>query len=123
MQRYTVGVAGLTVNQLSNDSGCSTHSRCTTFIHEKRSHKRYSGQPVTLRPEPVTAREKAPIFGVVHDMYEQPLIKFMNVAHIVGKKRNRLGRCNKRLADKELTAEQRNRITQRAAELTAELAK
>jgi hypothetical protein len=71
----------------------------------------------------VTAREKAPIFDVVHDMYEQPQLKFMNVAHIVGKKRNRLSRCNKRLADKELTAEQRYRITQRAAELTAELAK
>ncbi len=47
----------------------------------------------------------------------------MNLAHILGKKRNRLGRCNKRLADKELTAEQRSRISQRAAELTAELAK
>lgn len=48
--------------------------------------------------------------------------KVMNLAHIIGKKKNRLNRCNKRLADKELTAEHRNRITQRAAELTAELA-
>lgn len=45
----------------------------------------------------------------------------MNLGHILGRKRNRLGRCGKRLASKELTAEQRNRIVQRAAELEKEL--
>jgi len=47
----------------------------------------------------------------------------MNAAHILGRKRNRLGRCNKRLSSKELTAEQRNRIVQRASELERELKK
>lgn len=45
----------------------------------------------------------------------------MNNAHVISKKRNRLNRCNKRLADKELTADQRNCIAQRAAELEREL--
>lgn len=31
MRRYTVGVAGQTVNLLPNGSGCSTHSRRTNF--------------------------------------------------------------------------------------------
>ena len=31
MRRYTVGVAGQTVNLLPNGSGCSTHSRCTNL--------------------------------------------------------------------------------------------
>jgi hypothetical protein len=47
----------------------------------------------------------------------------MNASHIVEKKRNRLSRCNKRLACKELTADQRSRISQRAAELQQELDK
>ncbi len=94
----------------------------TTFIHEKRVHKRYSGLYVKRRPEHVTAREKAPIFKFPVAMYEQPQTKFMNASHIVGKKRNRLSRCNKRLASAELGSEQRSRIIQRAAELTAELA-
>jgi len=45
----------------------------------------------------------------------------MNLGHILGKKRNRLSRCGKRLASKELTADQRSRITQRAADLEKEL--
>ncbi len=47
----------------------------------------------------------------------------MNVAHMIGKKRNRLNRCNKRLSSKDLTAEQRTKISQRASELTQELGK
>jgi len=45
----------------------------------------------------------------------------MNASHVLGRKRNRLGRCRKRLASKELTAEQRVSISQRASELEAEL--
>jgi len=45
----------------------------------------------------------------------------MNDAHILGKKRNRLNRLNRRLSDKELTSEQRSMKTQRLAELTKEL--
>ena len=45
----------------------------------------------------------------------------MNTAHIIGKKKNRLNRCQKRLASKELVADQRNRITQRQSELIQEL--
>lgn len=45
----------------------------------------------------------------------------MNIGHILGKKRNRLSRCNKRLASKELTGEQRSRLVQRSAELEKEL--
>ena len=45
----------------------------------------------------------------------------MNPGHILGKKRNRLSRCNKRLSSKDLTADQRSRIAQRAAELGQEL--
>ena len=45
----------------------------------------------------------------------------MNEAHKIGKKRNRLARCQKRLTSKELTAEKRNNIIQRAANLKLEL--
>jgi hypothetical protein len=45
----------------------------------------------------------------------------MNAAHIVGKKRNRLKRCQKRLSSKELGTEQRSRIIQRQSELEREL--
>ena len=45
----------------------------------------------------------------------------MNLAHIIGKKRNRLARCNKRLSTGELGTDQRNRLQQRAAELEQEL--
>ena len=45
----------------------------------------------------------------------------MNIGHIIGRKRNRLTRCNKRLSSKDLTAEQRNMISQRAVELEKEL--
>lgn len=47
----------------------------------------------------------------------------MNIGHIFGRKRNRLSRCNKRLASKELASDQRSRLVQRAAELEAELKK
>ena len=46
----------------------------------------------------------------------------MNVAHKIGKLRNRLSRCKKRLSDKDLPGEQRSRIQQRMAELESELA-
>lgn len=46
----------------------------------------------------------------------------MNQGHKVGKIRNRVGRCKKRLADKDLPSEQRSRVSQRLAELEAELA-
>jgi hypothetical protein len=49
--------------------------------------------------------------------------KHMNVSHMIGKKKNRLSRCGKRLTSKELTGEQRARIVQREAELEKELAK
>ena len=45
----------------------------------------------------------------------------MNAGHILGRKRNRLGRCRKRLASKDLVSEQRMRIAQRASELESEL--
>ena len=45
----------------------------------------------------------------------------MNERHIVGKKKNRLGRLKKRLSDKELTAERRLTITQRISDLEREL--
>ena len=47
----------------------------------------------------------------------------MNAGHILGRKRNRLSRCNKRLASKELTSVQRHAIEQRASELVQELAR
>lgn len=47
----------------------------------------------------------------------------MNAAHIIGRKRNRLSRCRKRLACKELTSMQRSAIEQRVAELEGELAR
>jgi hypothetical protein len=45
----------------------------------------------------------------------------MNAGHKLGRKRNRLSRCRKRLACKELTSIQRHAIEQRAAELEADL--
>ena len=45
----------------------------------------------------------------------------MNIAHIRGKKMNRLRRCEKRLADKELVSVQRNMISNRLSELKQEL--
>jgi hypothetical protein len=45
----------------------------------------------------------------------------MNLGHILGRKRNRLSRCVKRLASKELTGEQRNNLVARSAVLEAEL--
>ena len=45
----------------------------------------------------------------------------MNIGHILGRKRNRLKRCRKRLASTELVAIQRHAIEQRASELEAEL--
>jgi hypothetical protein len=45
----------------------------------------------------------------------------MNAGHILGRKRNRLSRCRKRLACKELVGSQRMALEQRAAELEAEL--
>ena len=53
--------------------------------------------------------------------WKKKKIKIMNVAHIVGKKRNRLNRCNRRLASKDLVAVQRNKLVQRVAELEKEL--
>ena len=47
----------------------------------------------------------------------------MNAAHIVGKKRNRLNRLNRRVSDKELTADRRNQMLARVSELTFELGK
>lgn len=47
----------------------------------------------------------------------------MNQGHILGRKRNRLKRCRKRLADKDLVAMQRHALEQRAAELEADLAR
>jgi hypothetical protein len=41
----------------------------------------------------------------------------MNEAHKIGKLRNRLKRCTKRLTSKELGSDQRNRIIQRQGEL------
>lgn len=45
----------------------------------------------------------------------------MNSAHKIGRKRNRLNRCRKRLACEDLTSFQRLAIEQRASDLTAEL--
>ena len=45
----------------------------------------------------------------------------MNTAHKIGKLRNRLSRCRKRLSDEGLPIEQRSRISQRAAELETEI--
>jgi hypothetical protein len=41
----------------------------------------------------------------------------MNEAHKIGKLKNRLKRCQKRLAVKELGLDQRARVVQRQAEL------
>jgi hypothetical protein len=49
--------------------------------------------------------------------------QYMNAAHIVGKKRNRISRLNRRISDKELTAEQRNQMSARVSELTQELSR
>ena len=43
----------------------------------------------------------------------------MNQAHKLGKLKNRLSRCKKRLSDKDLPSEQRSRVQQRLAELEA----
>ncbi len=45
----------------------------------------------------------------------------MNTAHKVGKLRNRLNRCKKRLTDKDLPSQQRKEIEQRLYELEREL--
>ena len=45
----------------------------------------------------------------------------MNSAHIVSRKRNRISRCNKKIAKGELTEFDRNRIAARAVELEQEL--
>ena len=45
----------------------------------------------------------------------------MNASHMIGKKRNRLKRCIKRLASTELVSSQRNMLVQRQAELEREL--
>ncbi|HOT89042.1 MAG TPA: hypothetical protein PL028_05830 [Bacteroidales bacterium] len=45
----------------------------------------------------------------------------MNESHKIGKKRNRLNRCRKRLSSKELTSMQRIALEQRASELETEL--
>ncbi len=42
----------------------------------------------------------------------------MNSNHKIGKLRNRLRRCGKRLASKELGSDQRVRVEQRQSELT-----
>jgi len=41
----------------------------------------------------------------------------MNTAHKLGKLKNRLNRCKKRLSDKEISSEQRGRLVQRQSEL------
>ena len=51
------------------------------------------------------------------------LNKNMNESEKLGRKKNRLNRCRKRLTDKDLPSEQRNRISQRAVELEVELNK
>ena len=45
----------------------------------------------------------------------------MNAAHKIGRKRNRLSRCRKKLATGELVAAQRLALESRASELEAEL--
>ena len=45
----------------------------------------------------------------------------MNAAHIIGKKRNRLGRLQKKLSDKDMGGEQRNRVSARISELASEI--
>jgi len=45
----------------------------------------------------------------------------MNASHKVGKLRNRLNRCKKRLSDKDLPSQQRKAIEQRQYELEREL--
>jgi len=45
----------------------------------------------------------------------------MNAAHIVGRKRNRLKRCRKKLASGELTGGQRLALENRASELEKEV--
>ena len=47
--------------------------------------------------------------------------KYMNAAHKIGRKRNRLSRCRKKLATGELVAAQRLALESRASELEAEL--
>jgi hypothetical protein len=45
----------------------------------------------------------------------------MNAAHKVGKLKNHLNRCKKRLSDKDLPSDQRGRLVQRSAELEREV--
>ena len=47
----------------------------------------------------------------------------MHESEILGRKRNRLNRCKKRLTDKDLPNEQRTRLAQRAVELEIALNK
>lgn len=47
----------------------------------------------------------------------------MNSAHIIGRKRNRLKRCRKKLATGELIGAQRLALETRAAELEIEVGK
>jgi len=47
----------------------------------------------------------------------------MNAAHMIGKKRNRLNRLQRRLTDKDVVLVQRNQIDARISELTQELSK
>ena len=47
----------------------------------------------------------------------------MNQGHKNHIKRNRLSRCKKRLTSKELSADQRSRLSQRQAELELEVSK
>jgi predicted DNA binding CopG/RHH family protein len=45
----------------------------------------------------------------------------MNSSHIIGRKKNRIKRCRKSLAKRELTQEQRLTLQQRISELEQEL--
>jgi len=45
----------------------------------------------------------------------------MNTSHIIGKKKNRLNRLQRRLTDPGLVSVQRNMMTQRLDELSKEL--
>jgi hypothetical protein len=45
----------------------------------------------------------------------------MNAAHIIGRKKNRLKRCHKRLTTGELGSQQRSALQQRQSELGREL--
>ena len=53
----------------------------------------------------------------------QQRIQTMNAGHKLGRKRNRLSRCRKRLASGECVAAQRLALESRASQLEAELNK